>query len=98
MKPSRRFDEMMDIGNVLVKLGFTTDGQVEAAALRQLDDRRRIGDILVDMGAVTREQLEDALALQRRLRNPARRLDAAAELVRRSGEHVLEVAKTVSGR
>ncbi len=52
------------LGDALVKLGFITQQDVEAAMVRQSTDRRKLGEILVSQGKVTPEQLDQALAMQ----------------------------------
>ena len=50
------------IGATLVKLGFLTQQQLEAALARQRADGRRIGDLLVGESTISRDQLGRAMA------------------------------------
>jgi type IV pilus assembly protein PilB len=50
------------IGGVLVRLGYLTQAELEAALARQHADGRPIGDLLVSEGRITRDQLGRAMA------------------------------------
>ena len=65
----------LKIGEVLVKMGYVTDLQLQRYLRRQKAEmlshlldykQRRIGQILVESGIITEEQLQGALAEQRK--------------------------------
>jgi type IV pilus assembly protein PilB len=55
---------MARLGDILVRHGYITEGQLEAALTAQGSERGMLGRILVRRGLITMEQLGDALAEQ----------------------------------
>jgi type IV pilus assembly protein PilB len=55
---------MAQLGEILVRRGFITPGQLEAALAAQGSERGRLGHILLRRGLISLEQLGDALAEQ----------------------------------
>ncbi len=52
------------LGEALVRLGYVTQADIEAAMARQASDKRRIGEILISEGKVTADQVDRGLAMQ----------------------------------
>lgn len=55
---------MAQLGEILVRRGYITPGQLEAALAAQGSERGRLGHILLRRGLISLEQLGDALAEQ----------------------------------
>jgi len=55
---------MAQLGEILIRRGYVTPGQLEAALAAQGSERGRVGHILLRRGLITLEQLGDALAEQ----------------------------------
>ncbi|MEW6582957.1 MAG: ATPase, T2SS/T4P/T4SS family [Actinomycetota bacterium] len=60
--PARRGSGKEPIGATLVKLGYITQAQLDAALARQRADGRRVGDLLVAEQTISRDQLGRAMA------------------------------------
>ena len=58
--PAMRADSPL-FGDLLLKLGIVTPGQVQEALALQTLTGQRVGEALISLGYVTREQLQDAL-------------------------------------
>ncbi|MGE0159672.1 MAG: DUF4388 domain-containing protein [Gemmatimonadales bacterium] len=67
MRKSERLDQ------VLMRLGYATQAQIQQAVKRQASKGGRVGKNLVELGAITEDQLFDALVEQFRL--PTTKLD-----------------------
>jgi len=52
------------LGEALVRLGFVSAADIDAAMARQATDKRRLGEILISEGKVTKEQVDRGLAMQ----------------------------------
>lgn len=61
MRKTERLDQ------ILIRLGYVTQSQVEAAVARQATSGGRIGQNLIELGALTEEQLFDGLVEQFRV-------------------------------
>lgn len=61
MRKTERLDQ------ILIRLGYVTQAQVQAAVTRQASQGGRIGQNLIEMGALTEEQLFDGLVEQFRV-------------------------------
>lgn len=84
----------VDIGNILLKLGWITKDQLEKAVEAQKQNERgtRLGEILVGMGAITRDQLHEALSKQKKMRS-GKAVDVMVEMVQKRAERLPELFK-----
>jgi type IV pilus assembly protein PilB len=59
-----KYRKQILLGELLVKMGIISDGQLTQALEAQTGSTKRLGQILTDMGFVTRSLLADALCIQ----------------------------------
>lgn len=52
------------LGDILIRQGYISDAQLEAALARQKETKQRLGDCLVDLGIVSYEDIARALNIQ----------------------------------
>lgn len=80
------------LGNILVKLGYATHEQIQAAIERQLMTAPPLGQILLEMGIITEAQLEDALYQQRKARGEVSRADEVQRHLTQQSLRIKEVS------
>lgn len=81
------------LGNILLRKGYVTRNQLDAAVDRQLATAPPLGKILVDMGAISPAQLEEALYEQRRLRGGVSKREDVQHHLERQSRDIRQVAE-----
>src|SRR5208283_494596 len=59
-----KYRKQILLGELLVKMGIISDGQLTQALEAQAGGTKKLGQILTEMGFVTRSRLADALCIQ----------------------------------
>lgn len=91
---TRSIWKAVDIGNVLLRLGWVTKEQLDKAVevQRAHERKTRLGEILVTMGAITRDQLSEALSTQKQMRS-GHAVDVMLKMVSEKTERLPEMLK-----